>query len=257
MSKHGRILYGFLTIIICMVTAVFGSSVIRAQAKDSGKTYTFRMEASISGTVGNELDGQVYTITFMNGTKLVRALPAGTNVSSWFSGEQSPLPAGMKVTVKEDAEIGDSSIKVEFTGLIWGASCDNVKISVQNIYFDANESDWYSTASVTFSGTAPKYNTTRDFSTPAGYSSVSNAIYFKDAVSGTPGWKLNGTKNTALTGGNELNVVIKGNFLVPISAGYNVTNWFTGDISVHDELLNIVEGSSLPEGVTSKIKNAI
>ena len=246
---------GIVCIVLCTAAVLLCGRSCKVLANDSGKTYTFEMEATISGTVGSELQAQVYTISFKNGTKLVRSLPAGTDISSWFMGEQSPFPAGMKAKVKEDAAIGATTIKVEFTGLIWGASCDTVKLLVQNIYFDADESDWYSTASVIFSGTAPKYNTTREFSAPSGYTCVCPALYFNDGGAG--GWKLNGNKGVALSGNNELNIIIDGNFLVPISANSNISHWFTGDLTVHNTLLNTIVGSSLPEGVTARLKNAV
>ncbi len=243
----------YLTIFILMITtlAVLGGRSIKVAALDSGKTYTFTLNATISGQTGDTLN---YEATLdLGSAKLVRSISAGTDISGWFSGEYTPLPAGITVTVKEDAAKGAGSIKLLFSGTVYGASPENIKMTVQNIYFDANEANWYSTANVNNSGTA-KFNITRSFSAPAGYERVGTAIFFKKTGDG---FVLSGKKNEPLSGATELDVVIEGCFLTSFPANYNISSWFTGEIYEYNELLNTTRTSRLPEGVTARIKNAV
>ena len=251
-----RLFAELLLIAVCAAAAFFGGSACKAYAVTRDITYTFGMSGPVTGTVGSELSDQVYTISVNGGTSFVRPLPAGTDISSWFMGSETPLPAGIKVLAKEAVNVGDKSFKVEFKGKVWGASKDEIKIMPQNIYFDETESDWYAYASVNF-GTTPKFNITRSITIPSGYSAVGNGLYVKDQKSGTAGWVLSGAKGTALTANNEMQVFIRGNFLVPMNAGYNISGWFTGELYKYNELFNASYGSVLPEGVIPKIKEDV
>ncbi|MBO4415995.1 MAG: hypothetical protein J5824_08465, partial [Lachnospiraceae bacterium] len=184
----------FLLIICTAAIVIFGSAPEKARAVLRPNTYSMSLDVTITGEVCHELTNlDNITITVNGGDKLVRPLPAGTDISTWFMGSESPRPAGMVVTVAEDAAAGATSFKVNFSGTVYGASKDDIKMEVQNCYFDETESDWYATASVTLTGATPKYNIIRNFTAPSGYSLVNySSIYLKDKVSGTPGWVLNG-----------------------------------------------------------------
>jgi len=54
-----------------------------------------------------------------------------------------------------------------------------------------------------------------------------------------------------------MQVFIDGNFITPISAGYNISNWFNGDLYCYESQFGSTRGSVFPEGVTARIKNAV
>jgi len=255
-----RFWIGLAALIMCLTAVVFkGSEPVKTHAIMRDITYNFAMDITVSGTVGSAIQEQSCTIGINGGTSLVRPIAAGTDISDWFMGSETVLPAGLKVTVTEDAEIGAKQLKIKFSGTVYGASQDTIKIQPQNIYFDETESDWYANASVQFSSSnpAPKFNIIRNFTVPSGYSAAGRSLYIKDQKSGTSGWKLTGEKGKAITSNNEMKVMIDGNFLVPMNAGYDVSYWFTGDLSVYNELIAATQTSLLPSGVTAKLKNAV
>ena len=51
--------------------------------------------------------------------------------------------------------------------------------------------------------------------------------------------------------------MIDGNFLVPMNAGYDVSYWFTGELSYYNEMLSATQTSVLPSGITAKLKDAV
>ncbi|MBP5291781.1 MAG: hypothetical protein J6Y90_04115, partial [Lachnospiraceae bacterium] len=255
-----RFWIGLAALIMCLTAVVFkGSEPVKTHAVLRDKTYSFGMSITVSGTVCTTIEEQTCAININGGASLVRPIAAGTDISKWFMGSESPLPAGLKVTVTEDAEIGAKQLKIKFSGTVYGASQDTIKMQPQNIYFDETESDWYAYASVQFgtTGAAPKFNIVRTFTKPSGYNAVGVSIYVKDQKSGTTGWKLEGEKGKPITQNNELDVVIDGNFLVPMSAGYNVSSWFTGELYDYNNTTSLSRGSALPEGITVKLKNAV
>ncbi len=252
------VLKGILLLALTTVVVLLGRGQVReARAELRPITYTFDLDVTVSGTVTETITPQTATIYFRGGTKLVRPLAAETDITGWFSGSETARPAGLVVKVKEDAPVGATSMDVEFSGTIYSASSDDIKILVQNSYFDPNESDIYATASVTYDKTTPKFNLIRNFTVPSGYSGVGYALYFKDRVSGTQGWELSGTKNTAITSNNELSVAVNGNFTTTIAGGMNINSWFTGELYKYNELLKLTTTSRLPAGVTAKLKNTI
>ncbi|MBO4416384.1 MAG: hypothetical protein J5824_10460, partial [Lachnospiraceae bacterium] len=243
-----KLLTGILSIMICAAAILLGGQPREVQAQMRDITYSFGMDITVSGTVGNQLTEQTCTISIKGGKALVRQLSAGTDISKWFMGSETPLPAGLKVTVAEDAAVGANKIKVKFSGTVYGASEDDIKIVPQNIYFDDTESDWYAYANVNLGSSTAKYNIVRNASVPSGYHGVGNGLYVKDQKSGTAGWVLKGEKGVAITSNNEMQVYINGNFLKPLSAGADISYWFTGELYVYKEIFNASIASVLPDG---------
>ncbi|MBO7401669.1 MAG: hypothetical protein J6U10_01610 [Lachnospiraceae bacterium] len=239
----------FLFIIVIMTAG-------RIKVRADGYDFRFSLSATVNGTAGEYLSGQVYTLS-LGSTALARPIPAGTDISSWFSGKTTVKPAGMKVVVYEDAEAGAKSIKIEFKGLVYGASQDEITMHVQIYYFDSSVYSFSEIADVTLSGGA-KYNVIRNFTKPSGYSGVGYGIYFDMSQNNGNGFKLHGTKNVELTGsGRELNVVIDGCFLQTVPKGKDITSWFTGHVSAQNLTYNTSLNSQLPPGITVKIKNTV
>ena len=257
MTMKKRILIAVLTMMLCAAAAFYCGSAVESHAAMRDVTYSFDMNIIVTGTVGSTITEQTSTISIKGGVSLVRPLAAGTDISTWFMGSETPLPAGLKVTVAEDAAVGAKSIKVKFSGTVYGASKDTIKIVPQNIYFDANESDWYAYANTTISGTNHKFNIVRNTTVPSGYSGVGQGLYVKNQVSGTTGWKLTGEKGVALTQNYEMQVFIKGNFIVPLSARIDVSAWFTGELSYYNQMFNASMTSVLPDGVTVRLKEDV
>ncbi|MBP5330674.1 MAG: hypothetical protein J6Y89_02360, partial [Lachnospiraceae bacterium] len=257
MGMRKKIFNGLLIMLICAAASLFGGSAVETHAVMRDITYSFYMDITVNGTVGSAIEEQTCTISINGGTALVRPISAGTDISKWFMGSETPLPAGLKVTVAEDAAVGAKKLKVKFSGTVYGASKDEIKIVPQNIYFDDTESDWYAYANVNLGSSIAKFNITRNASTPSGYSGVGQGIYVKDQKSGTAGWILKGAKGTAITSDNEMQVYINGNFLKPLSAGADISYWFTGELYVYKEIFNASIASVLPDGVVARVKNAV
>lgn len=218
--------------------------------------YNFSFSGTVSGVTGEYLSGQIYSIN-LGSTSLVRTLPQGTDISSWFSGATSPKPAGMRVVVYEEAEVGAKSIKVEFKGLVYGASKDIVTMTVQLYYFDSSILSYDYIADVNLSG-GGKYNVVRNFTKPDGYMGVGYGIYFDKSQNKGNGFVLRGTKGEELTGsGRELNVVIDGCFLTSLPKNKDITSWFTGHVTAQNLAYNTSLNSQLPPGITVKLKNAV
>ncbi len=235
---------------------IFAGQTRRASATVRDITYSADMTlVTLQGTVNSAIAEQTATITFKS-NPLVRSLTAGTDVTSWFKGATTKRPAGIKATVAETAAAGSTSFKVKFTGTVLSASQDDIAMDVINYYFDETEHDPYATASVRLSDTH-KYNFVRNFTYPSGYTGAGTAIMFKNQKSGQNGWKLEGRKGVAITSNNELDVVINGNFLTSINAGYDITSWFTGELYYFDTTNMVGYTSFLPDGVKAKIKNKI
>ena len=213
--------------LIAIAFVLLGGKNVNIHADTKSYSMSFIGNEPVTGTVGENLTEQEYIIKFNGDLTLVNTIPEGTDISDWFFGSTTPLPAGLQVVLKEDADVGAKSMKVVFKGLLYGASKDNISMRARNYFFDVNESDYYAWAEVRLSGENAKFNIVRNFSAPSGYTAVAQAMYFKDENSSDPGWKLKGKKDEGLSGTTELNVVIKGNFIVGLSKNTDITNWFT------------------------------
>ncbi|MBP5331889.1 MAG: hypothetical protein J6Y89_08575, partial [Lachnospiraceae bacterium] len=242
----------FAIVLFGMILLITGNNTVRAEYYE----FNFSFSDTIRGTAGEVLSGQIYTIN-LGSTPLVRPLPQGADISSWFSGSTSPKPAGMQVVVYEEAEVGARSLKVEFKGKVLGASRDTVTMRVPLPYFVADQTNYSYVCDVKVSG-GGKYNIVRNFTAPSGYMGVGHGIYFDKSQNGGNGFKLTGEKGVALpANGCELNVVIDGCFIRKVDAGKDITSWFTGHVIAQNMTYNTSLNSQLPPGITVKIKNTV
>ncbi len=247
-----------LILLLAGILLIFSGNTIGSKAEEkysSGLTYQFSFpNAVITGEVGSALSNQDYVINF-GGKSLVRKIPAGTDISSWFSGVHSDRPFGVDVTVSETAEVGATGIKIEFTGTPYGASEDEMKMCVPEKYFDiliSNDKVW---SEVSFTNLkAPQYNIKRNYTVPSGYGGAGNDIYFK--CNKGNGFILSGSKGTAIAN-TELNVFLNANFIRDVSAGTVINSWFTGATYGYNESTHTTRTSYLPDGITAKIKYAV
>ena len=84
---------------------------------------------TVTGAIGTPLTPQTAILQLIN-TSFIQSIPAGTDITSWFTN----LPAGLKVTVSQSALPDDNSIQMTFSGTPTATSSNPINFTIPAAY---------------------------------------------------------------------------------------------------------------------------
>ncbi|MCL2451590.1 hypothetical protein FWD20_01790 [Candidatus Saccharibacteria bacterium] len=122
-----------MTVTIPAAALTSGADLVVADNPDAKWNITIATadisDVTVTGTVGQALTPQDATITLDN-TATAHAIPAGTDISSWFTN----LPPGVIVTVSENIPAGATDIPITFSGTPTETSTNPMTITIPASY---------------------------------------------------------------------------------------------------------------------------
>ena len=223
-------------------------------------------EGNVNGTVCSPIEPYYFTMNIRKGPNCADITPAfqrdyavDTIVTDMFYGKIDELnniftliPQGLKVTVAQEIHAGDTTghFKISgtpYTGSTQWLQCNSTEASFCGTAYQNNQS-YRKTVEKSY---GIKFNITRNAWTNGGKGSVSPSTLVIPGSSGSP------------ISSKELTITISyGNFITNLSAGTDVTSWFTHRNYVWDYSGKLGdEGSyaygNIPAGLKVTLKNAV